>query len=183
MVFLVCIENPKPHATAILAEFDRCGTLTATLYWLVTLTHPNLVERGSCWPLGRSPRETETSSGPKNRWISHLYSVSYCVKARNLRWCSLVNSCMYVWLRSGIKYVRGGEIFELRDEDNVVLNDLSRSVSVYVRIHSYIHTFMSSDDKKSEANPLNLDDEAWLSTCWWHQLNYNSHTYIIYTYM
>ncbi len=26
-------------------------------------------------------------------------------------------------VRYGVKYVRGGEIFEVRDEDNVILND------------------------------------------------------------
>ena len=62
-------------------------------------------------------------------------------------------------MRIGIKYVRGGEIFELRDEENIVLNDLSRFVCVNVYIHTYIHTYMSSDDEKSEANPLTKDDE------------------------
>jgi hypothetical protein len=29
-------------------------------------------------------------------------------------------------MRAGIKYVRAGEIFEIRDEDNVLLNDSSK---------------------------------------------------------
>ena len=32
----------------------------------------------------------------------------------------------------GVRHVRGGELFELRDEANVVLNDPSRWVKVYV---------------------------------------------------
>ena len=34
----------------------------------------------------------------------------------------------------GIKYVRGGEIFEVRDEENVVLNDFSRLVQMFAYI-------------------------------------------------
>ena len=43
----------------------------------------------------------------------------------------------------GVKYVRGGEVLELKDEDNVVLNDYHRYVytlvCVRVRVFMYIH--------------------------------------------
>ena len=39
----------------------------------------------------------------------------------------------------GIKYVRGGEIFEVRDEENVVLNDFSRLVQMFACSLTYIY--------------------------------------------
>ena len=44
----------------------------------------------------------------------------------------------------GIKYVRGGEIFEVRDEENVVLNDFSRLVQMFAYILMYIRPSLSS---------------------------------------
>jgi hypothetical protein len=71
--------------------------------------------------------------------------------------------------RYGVKYVRGAEVFEYRDEDGVLLNDPTKYVDTFINpiIHAefyflllpmkYILYFLyiAHDDATSEANPLN----------------------------
>ena len=112
VVFLVCIERPQPDAVARLVEYER--------------EHKNSSSFSSAGKANRNNGGGGTEEDEEMLDFAKLFG-TFCFAIFLLLTIFISDQFSNSHCNlSGVKYVRGGELFELRDEANVVLNDPSR---------------------------------------------------------